>query len=77
MDMDQFRLEDCTVGGRPASRRVGTLTGIDVRVDLPILIERVLVSPTAPIWVLEVVRSILNRYGLQMPVERSLLLTRT
>jgi len=39
-------------------------TGISVPVDLGVAIDRVLVSPAAPEWVVDVVANLLERYGL-------------
>ena len=40
-------------------------------VDLSLLIQEVVVSPYAPDWLLELVRSVVIRYDLQVPVVRS------
>jgi len=45
--------------------------GLNVPVDVSVLIERVFVAPTAPGWVHELVTSIVDRFGLSVPVVRS------
>jgi hypothetical protein len=42
--------------------------GYAIDVDLDILIERVVISPRSPSWVVDLVRSLLRRYGLSKPV---------
>jgi hypothetical protein len=45
--------------------------GIEVVIDLNQLIERVLISPAAPIWLDRIVASLAEKYGLAAPVTRS------
>ena len=40
-------------------------------VDLSLLIQEVVVSPRTPDWLLELIRSVVIRYDLQVPVVRS------
>jgi hypothetical protein len=47
--------------------------GLHVAVDLDGLIQAVHVSPTAPHWVADLVRSIVSRYGINVPVNQSAL----
>lgn len=51
---------------------VGTLpNGIGVDVDLPTLIDAVWVAPRAPEWVVDLVRSTVDRFNLDIPVTQS------
>lgn len=45
--------------------------GVHVPVDLDVLVSAVRVAPTAPSWLLELVKRTASRYGLGAPVERS------
>lgn len=45
--------------------------GMSVDVDLTQLVERVYVAPSMQLWFVELIRSILARYGLSVPVIRS------
>lgn len=47
--------------------------GVSIPVDLDILVERILLSPTAPPWFEKVVRSLAEKYGCNFLVERSAL----
>ena len=47
--------------------------GLNVPVDLNILIDRIVLAPSCPSWLKEVVKSVLNKYSLKKPVGRSLL----
>lgn len=49
--------------------------GFSIEVDLDILIERVVVSPGSPGWMVETIRNLLGRYGLPKPVVWSPLYT--
>jgi len=48
--------------------------GISIPVDLDILVERIVLSPTAPPWFENVVRSLVDKYGFSFPVECSALI---
>lgn len=48
-------------------------SGLNVSVNLNILIERIVLAPFCPSWQMEVVKSVLNKYDLKKPVSRSLL----
>lgn len=57
---------------RAIFREVGTSKdGMPVMIDLDMLIERVYVSPSAPGWFADLVRRVMNKYGLDKPVEYS------
>ncbi len=57
---------------RAIFREVGTsFEGMPVRMDLDMLIERIYISPSAPKWFAELVKRVINRYGLDKPVEYS------
>ncbi|MCP1124519.1 hypothetical protein NKR74_14605 [Bacillus sp. 3103sda1] len=45
--------------------------GINVSVNVETLIENIYVSPDAPKWFSDLVKSITNKYGIQKPVEQS------
>jgi len=47
--------------------------GISIPVDLNILVEQIVLSPTAPPWFENVVRSLVDKYGFGFQVERSAL----
>ncbi len=47
--------------------------GLYVLVDLDKLIERVYVAPTAPRWIVEMIESLISKYGLQKQVMQSIL----
>ena len=49
------------------------LPGKSIEVDLMQLIETIYIAPTAPKWFYELVKSIIIRYGLDIPVCQSLL----
>jgi hypothetical protein len=49
--------------------------GYPIEVDIDILIERVVVSPKSPGWMVELIRNLLRRYGVSKPVEWSPLYT--
>ncbi len=48
--------------------------GVSIPVDVDIVVERILLSPTAPPWFEKVVRSLVEKYGCNFPVERSVLI---
>ena len=57
---------------RAIFHEVGTcLEGMPVKMDLNILIERVYISPSAPSWFAILVKRVMNKYGLNKPVEYS------
>jgi hypothetical protein len=45
--------------------------GVYVKTDLEILIDTIVVSPSVPDWFIDLVISIVNKYGLQKKVEQS------
>lgn len=45
--------------------------GIYVKTDLNVLIDKIVVSPSVPDWFIDLVVSIVNKYGLQKTVEQS------
>ena len=45
--------------------------GLDVMVELDILVERVVTHPAAPTWFVDLVKSVTNKYGLGKPVDVS------
>jgi len=49
-------------------------SGHFIRVDLPHLIQRVVVSPLAPDWFEAVVRSMIEKYGYDFPISRSVVI---
>ena len=59
-----------TGGDDPANNFI-SYTGLPVPVDLAILINRVLVAPTAPAWMLDLIKSVTTRYGLNISVQQS------
>jgi hypothetical protein len=48
--------------------------GISIHVDIDTLIERIVLSPTAPAWFAHVVASVVDKYGFKIPVQQSSLL---
>lgn len=46
-------------------------TGLYVNIDIDKLIERVYVSPTAPDWIYELTKSVINRYNFRFEVWKS------
>jgi hypothetical protein len=48
-------------------------SGLAMEVDLPALIERVYVSPTAAPWFADLVRAMTKKYELAFPVDQSVL----
>lgn len=48
-----------------------TIGGLPVKIDLDMLIDKVFVSPSAPIWFSNLVDSVLKKYGLNKIVEHS------
>jgi len=51
----------------------GFLSGDYIKVDLNILVEKIVIAPTAPSWFAELVTSISAKYGLRKPVESSVI----
>jgi hypothetical protein len=49
----------------------GIPEGLDIAVELPTLIEKIYVSPTAGKWFLELVSSVVEKYGFNIQVEPS------
>jgi hypothetical protein len=47
------------------------IPGKSVPVDLGVLVEKVYVSPTAPKWIVEIVKNEVVKYGLNLPVIQS------
>lgn len=58
-----------------ASRASDIADGYAIEVDLDILIERVVVSPKSPPWMVDMIRNLLGRYGLPKRVDWSPLYT--
>lgn len=57
-----------------ANNKFKDVDGLNVPVNLNALIERVFVAPTAPVWVRELIESIVKRFGLSASVVQSKLL---
>ena len=51
-------------------------SGLNVDVNLEILIDRIVLAPLCPLWHKKLVESVLNRYGVNKTVRRSTLYTR-
>lgn len=49
------------------------VNGVDMTVDPQVLIEKILVSPTAPSYLLPAVRTILGKFGLNLDAGQSTL----
>ena len=49
--------------------------GREYRIDAKTLIHRVVVDPLADDWLVDTVRSVVKRYGLDVPVEKSMIYT--
>lgn len=63
-----------TLGQTPAGQPVSwsqTLTGKYLQVDIPSLVNAVVVAPFAPEWFLDMTKSVVTRYGFKFPVIRS------
>jgi hypothetical protein len=45
--------------------------GIDIPIDIELLIEKILIAPTSPSWVADLVKSLVERYGLNGRVHQS------
>jgi hypothetical protein len=57
--------------GNPALNKFRDHVGLCVPVNLEVLISRVFVAPTAPHWMLELLESVVKKYGLKAPVVQS------
>lgn len=57
--------------GEPSQNKYADQTGLYVLVDVDRLIERVYIAPTAPRWTLELLTSVVRRYGLHKDVVQS------
>jgi hypothetical protein len=49
--------------------------GVEVPVDVNLLVEQVFVSPTSPAWIRKLVQAVLDRYGLKVAAIQSGILT--
>jgi hypothetical protein len=47
------------------------VSGLYVSVEVPVLVERIFVTPTAPKWVRALIESLVKRFGYSMRVEQS------
>lgn len=45
--------------------------GINIQIDLKVLIENIYISPSSPQWFVDVVTSTVNKYGLSFPILQS------
>lgn len=45
--------------------------GLNINVDIKILIENIYIAPTAPAWLFDLVKSVVLRYGYDFPVTQS------
>lgn len=69
---NEVRVVFPSFGKTPNSDRINEVDyGVQVTVDLNELVESVLVHPESPKWFLEVVASLVNRYGMKADVQRS------
>lgn len=55
----------------PGASKYKDTLGLSVLINLEVLIERIYVAPTAPPWILELLRSLLNKYNLSKDVVQS------
>ena len=55
----------------PSKNRFRDATGLSVPVDINVLINRVYLAPTAASWTLDLIRSVLHRYGVEAQVIQS------
>jgi hypothetical protein len=55
----------------PPNEFINTLRGLDIPVDLNILIERIYVAPTTEKWIKELLVAITRKYGLDKSIEQS------
>jgi len=54
-----------------AANRFKDVPGLYVTVNIAKLVERVFVAPTAPVWVRELIDSLIKRFGYSIPVVQS------
>jgi hypothetical protein len=57
--------------GSPRVNKFHDKNGLYVPVNLNELISRIFVAPTAPLWILELLESIIEKYGLKKDVIQS------
>jgi hypothetical protein len=67
-----FWEQDGTPDAQPYKPQIDD-SGLAMEVDLPALIERVYVSPTAAPWFADLVRAMTKKYELAFPVDQSVL----
>jgi hypothetical protein len=54
-----------------AANKFKNVSGLYIAVDVPVLVERIFVAPTAPGWVRALIESLVKRFGYSIPVEQS------
>jgi len=60
------------IGGNSGDLVQGTIDyGLEIKIDLEVLIEKIYVAPNAPVWFSELVRSVVSRYGYGFEVVHS------
>jgi hypothetical protein len=59
------------VGGKPDHTLETMKSGIDIKVDIERLIEKVYIAPGSPDWFADLVKAVTQRYGYQFPVSIS------
>jgi hypothetical protein len=55
----------------PQNNKFRDVLGLNVAVDLDILVEKIFLSPNAPQWIGDIVRSVIKKYGLEKDVVQS------
>lgn len=55
----------------PQGNRYATVFGLYVATDLKLLIDNIFVAPSAPSWILEVIRAVTEKFGLNKEVKQS------
>lgn len=55
----------------PQGNKLAITFGLYVTVDIERLIDNIFVAPNAPSWILEVIRSVTNKFGIAKPVTQS------
>lgn len=55
----------------PQGNKFANISGLSVAVDIERLIENIFVAPSAPSWILEVIRAVTNRFGINKKVTQS------
>lgn len=50
---------------------ISSQNGLDVKVDLDVLIERIYVAPTTEKWIRDLLISVTQKYGIDKPIEQS------